>query len=275
MSAKGKYSYSDTRASAHTGAGPRDHPMHLLGFGHGWVLLLLMVVLAVIAFWSGYYVAAQTALTVSHTDDQIIVNWQGNTTTLYDTMTTQLPNWINSQIVAAIAQLTSQLTGQCPPGQVLAGYSAGLTRVCVSSANGGLIYHPIESVSPYFVPAPILFNYTNTANPGFPSAWTSINLNGPSFLNLPAAGLANVKMVKLRVVCNEVNFWATGESSPPAVTPVDFRRVCGASNNQSDNADVDVPVTANGNQLPMKFIAQATNPNTLGLTAYLLGYYTN
>jgi hypothetical protein len=229
-----------------------------------------------VSFILGYYVAAQSALTVSHTDDQIIVNWQGNSTTLYDAMTTQMPNWVNGQITTAVAQLTAQLIGQCPAGQVLAGYGNGLTRICVSASGGGLTYHPIESVSPYFVPAPILFNYTDTSNPGYPANWTTINMNGPTFLNLSSTALANVKMLKLRVICGESYIWMTGEASPPAsVTPVDFRRVCGASNNQGDNADVDVPVTASGVQLPLKFKAQATNPSTVGVTAFLLGYYTN
>ncbi|QQR92180.1 MAG: hypothetical protein IPJ89_03395 [Candidatus Iainarchaeum archaeon] len=259
-----------------TGAGPHSHHMHLFGFGHGWLLLVIMGSMIAISFLLGYYVAAQSGLTVSHTDDQIIVNWQGNQTTLYDAMTTQMPNWVNGQIVTAIAQLTTQLTGQCPTGQVLAGYGSGLSRVCVSPTGGGLNYHSIQSVSPNFVPAPILFNYTDTSNPGYPANWSTINLNGATFLNLPATALANVRMVKLRVTCGEAFIWMTGEASPPAtITPIDFRRVCGAGNNTADTSDVDVAVTASGNQLPLKFRAQATNPSTVGVTAYLLGYYTN
>ena len=269
-------SVNSRSSSKHTGAGPHGHHLHLFGFGHGWMLLAIMVGMIAVSFILGYYVAAQSALTVSHTDDQIIVNWQGNSTTLYDAMTTQMPNWVNGQIITAVAQLTSQLTGQCPTGQVMAGYGAGLTRICVSASGGGVVYHPIESVSPFFVPAPILFNYTDTTNPGYPANWTTINLNSPTLLNLPASSLANVKMVKIRVICGEAFIWMTGETSPPAtITPLDFRRVCGAGNNTADNADVDVPVTASGSLLNMQFRAQATNPSTVGVTAYLLGYYTN
>lgn len=272
---------SSSRASSSSarlsGAGPVPHHLHLFGFGHGWMLLVLMGSLITVSFLIGYYVAAQSALTVSHTDDQILVNWQGNQTTLYDTMTTQMPNWVNGQIVTAIAQLTAQLIGNCPPGQVLSGYGNGLTRICVSANGGGLTYHPIESVSPNFVPAPILFNFTNTANPGYPANWTAINLNSASLLNLPAPQSSMVKMVRVRVNCGEAFLWLTGESSPPVMnsSAIDFRRVCASGNNQSDSADVDVPVGLSGNAITMRFVAYATNPNTVGVTAYLLGYYTN
>ncbi len=269
-------STKNASAISRTGAGPHAHHLHLFGFGHGWLLLVLMGSMIAVSFILGYYVAAQAALTVSHTDDQILVNWQGNQTTLYDTMTTQMPNWVNGQIVTAVAQLTSQLTGQCPSGQVLSGYGTGLTRICISVNGGGVVYHPIESVSPFFVPAPILFNYTDTSNPGYPANWTNLNLNGPTLMNLSAASLANVRMVKIRVTCGEAHIWMTGEASPPAnPSPIDFRRVCGASNNQADTADVDVPVAPNGTQLILKFKANATDPSTVGVTAFLLGYYSN
>lgn len=241
--------------------------LHLFGFGHGKILLVVMAALATMAFMAGYFVAAQTALTVSHTDDQIITSWQGSPTTLYTVVTTAMPAWVNQQISSALAPLI----GQCPSGQVIAGFSNGLNRICIPNGGSGLKYSSLVSVNPYVTPAQLLFSYTNTGQVGFPSNWTAINL-APY---VPAAQLANVRMVKLRVICGETYIWMTGEGNPSnTITPVDYRRVCGAANNQADNADVDVPVTALNGQLNMRFKAQATNPSTVSVIAYLLGYYT-